>query len=188
MHGNKHRDTQLDNVQRVSGLETLSPKWMSLSNPFHQGSGRSVEQGSEDCKSQWRRNRERRQGLQDTTRQTQCEPPRDWQHAQSLLASRPYIFCTLYRGYSVFFFNHRNKWGQEVESQEERNDLVPSACCASENGVLTKKKSSSEHVVWHSGVLHLRQIRSQRPIPCSFPSLPTLSLCSKKGRDFWTYV
>lgn len=35
VHGNKYRDTRLDNVQRVSDLETLSPKWMSLSNSFH---------------------------------------------------------------------------------------------------------------------------------------------------------
>lgn len=65
--------------------------------------------------------------------------------------------------------------GQE-ESQEERNDLVSSACSASENeGVLKKKKPSSEHVARLSVLSALRMFctycRSGAKRPSRVPSL-----------------
>ena len=45
--GNKYRDSQLDNVQRVRDLETLSPKGDISINSFPLGSENSVEEKME---------------------------------------------------------------------------------------------------------------------------------------------
>lgn len=41
--GNKYRDSQLNNVQRVRDLRTLSPEWVSPSNPSPKVSGNPTE-------------------------------------------------------------------------------------------------------------------------------------------------
>jgi hypothetical protein len=47
----KYKDSQLDNIQRVRDLGTISPKLESPSNPSTQSSGNPAEEETE-CKSQ----------------------------------------------------------------------------------------------------------------------------------------
>lgn len=86
--GNKYRDPQLENEQRVRDLGILSPKG-DVSTSSFQSSGHCIEEDRKACKSPWSWKTLRNKVFGHSRIDAHMNSQVPWQHAQGLRKSKP---------------------------------------------------------------------------------------------------